>query len=61
MTVSSNGSRRCCLFWAVWSEAWSIVAVSEALAEACLRRARARIEAGRVDLWKRVTTSRGLC
>jgi hypothetical protein len=37
------------------------VAVSEALAEAVLRRVATRLEVEREGLWKRVRTSRVLC
>lgn len=58
--LSSNSSRGGAV-WALWSLAWSAVAVSVALAEICLSRVAARVEAGLPALWKRVMISRVLC
>ena len=57
----NSKSLRWSLFWPEWSAAWSTVALSDASAEICLRRARTREDAGTEDLWKRVITSRPLC
>lgn len=46
---------------AVWSLAWSSVACSVALADACFRSEATRTEAGELALWKRVTMSLVLC
>lgn len=53
---SSNSARAGCV-WAEWSLAWSSVAVSVALADACFRREAIRTDSGALALWKRVTMS----
>ena len=54
----SSNSDRWILFCLLWSPAWSTVAVSLAVAEACFNIARARIEDGVPGLWNSVITSR---
>ena len=60
VTSRSNCSRLFLLVWALWSEAWSSVAVSNAFADAALSRFAIRT-AGAADDLKRVITSRVLC
>lgn len=55
--MSSSNSARAAEVCAEWSLAWSSVAASDALAEACFRRVATRVEAGELALWKRVTMS----
>lgn len=59
--MSSSNVWRFAFDWAVWSLAWSSVACSVAVADACFRRLWTRTEAARLGLWNRVTTSRDLC
>lgn len=60
VVTSSSNSPRCCLACEEYSLAWSSVAVSEALVEACLSRFRARVLLAREGEWKRVIGSRVL-
>jgi len=55
--ILSSNSGLLALVWAEWSLAWSSVAVSAALADACFNAAATRTEAGELALWKRVMVS----
>lgn len=60
MVTSSSNSPRCCFEWVEWSLAWSSVAVSLAVAEACFRMLRVLVDAWMEGEWKRVIGSRVL-
>lgn len=59
--LSSNSSCRVFFVWAVWSLAWSSVAVSVAVAEICFSSVATLVDAGELALWNKVTMSLVLC